>query len=145
MGGVDLADQMKVSYQLDRRSKYRFYLRVFFDFLDLGVVNSNIIYNKMDSAVPMSAMDFRFSLSRSLIGKFSNRKRAVPTSRPSKRSKGESFDTVDHLPQFAATRARCALCSSKKIENCTFVRCVSCNIPLCLLKERNCFYFYHTH
>ena len=36
MGGVDLADQMKVSYQLDRRSKYRFYLRIF---LDLGVVN----------------------------------------------------------------------------------------------------------
>ena len=39
MGGVNLADQMKVSYQLDRRSKYRFYLRIFLDFLDLGVVN----------------------------------------------------------------------------------------------------------
>jgi hypothetical protein len=144
MGGVDLADQMKVTYQVDRRSKFRFYLRVFFDFLDVSVVNSNIIYNKMDSAVAMSSMDFRFSLARSMIGKFSNRKRAVPTSRPSKRSKGESFEVVDHLPQFAVTRARCAICSSKKMENRTFVRCVSCNIPLCLQKERNCFYLHHT-
>lgn len=144
MGGVDLSDQMKVSYQVDRRSKFRFYLRVFFDFLDVSVVNSNILYNKMDSAVAMSSMDFRFSLARSMIGKFSNRKRAVPTSRPSKRSKGESFEVVDHLPQFAATRARCAVCSLKKIENRTSVRCVSCNIPLCLQKERNCFYMHHT-
>ena len=33
MGGVDLSDQMKVYYQVDQRSKFRFYLRVFFDFL----------------------------------------------------------------------------------------------------------------
>ena len=73
MGGVDLCDQMKVSYQVDRRSKFRFYLRIFFDFLDIGVVNSKIIYDKMDSTIGMSAMDFRFSLARSLIEKFSNR------------------------------------------------------------------------
>ena len=75
----------------------------------------------MDSTVAMSPMDFRFSLAHPMIGKFSNRKRAIPTSRPSKRSKGESFEVVDHLPQFAATRARCAVYSFKKIENRTFV------------------------
>ena len=32
MGGFDLSDQMKVSYQVDRRSKFRFYLRIFFRF-----------------------------------------------------------------------------------------------------------------
>ena len=31
MGGVDLSDQMKVTYKVDRRSKFCFYLRVFFD------------------------------------------------------------------------------------------------------------------
>ena len=51
MGGVDLCDQMKVSYQVDRRSKFRFYLRIFFDFLNIGVVNSKIIYDKMDSMI----------------------------------------------------------------------------------------------
>ena len=40
MGGVDLCDQTKVFYEVDRRSKVRFYLQVFFDFLDISVVNS---------------------------------------------------------------------------------------------------------
>ena len=115
MGGVDMCDQMKVSYQVDRRSKFCFCLRIFFDFLDIGVVNSKVIYDKMDSTICMSAMDFRFTLTRSLIGKFSSRKRTVPVHRPSKKSKDDSFDTVDHLLEFSATRARCALCSSKKI------------------------------
>ena len=72
-------------------------------------------------------MDFRFSLACSLTGKFSNRKRIVPVHRPSKKSKGNSFDIVDHLPEFSATCARCALCSSKKIENRIFICCMSCN------------------
>ena len=50
MGGVDLSDQMKVTYAVDRRSKFRFYLRVFFDFLDIAVFNSKIVYNKIESA-----------------------------------------------------------------------------------------------
>ena len=50
MGGVDLSDQMKVTYEVDRRSKFRFYLRVFFDFLDIAIVNSKIVYNKIESA-----------------------------------------------------------------------------------------------
>ena len=124
MGRVDLCDQMIVSYQVERRSKFHFYLRIFFDFLDTGGINSKIIYDKMDSTIGMSAKDFRFSVARSLIGEFSNRKRTVPVYRPSKKSKGDSFDTVDHLSEFSATRARCVLCSTKKIENRTFIRCV---------------------
>ena len=48
MGVVDLSDQIKVTYESDRRSIFRFYLRVFFDFLDIAVVNSKIVYNKID-------------------------------------------------------------------------------------------------
>ena len=47
IGGVDLCDQMKVSYEVDWRSEVRFYLRVFFDFLDISVVNSKIVYDKI--------------------------------------------------------------------------------------------------
>ena len=53
MGGVDLCDQMKVSDQADRRSKVRFYLRVFFDFLDISPVNSKIVYDKIQSTTAM--------------------------------------------------------------------------------------------
>ena len=143
IGGVDLCDQMKVSYEVDWRSKVRFYLQVFFDFLYISVVNLKIVYDKIQSIAAMSSTDFRFSLVRSIIGTFSNRKRAIPTSRPSKRSKGVIAMVVDHLPQFAATRARHAYCSLIKLENCTFIRCMKYNIPFCLQKERNCFYEHH--
>ena len=143
MGAVDLCDQMKVSYEVDRRSKVRFYLRVFFDFLDISVVNSKIVYDKIQSTTAMSSMDFRFSLPRSMSGTFSNRKRAIPTPRPSERSKGDIAMVVDHLPQFAATRARFAYCSLIKLENRTFIQCMKCNTPLCLQKERNCFCEHH--
>ena len=111
--------------------------------LDISVINSKIVYGKIQSTAAMSSMDFRFSLARSMIGTFSNKKRAIPTTRPSKRSKGEIAIVVDHLPQFAATRARCAYCSLNKLENHTFIQCMKCHIPLCLQKERNCFYEHH--
>ena len=50
MGGVDLSNQVKVTYEVDRQSKFRFYLRVFFDILDIAVVNSKIVHNKIESA-----------------------------------------------------------------------------------------------
>ena len=78
-----------------------------------------------------------------MILTFSNRKRAIPTSGPSKRSKGEIAMVVDQLPQFAATHARCASCSLIKLENRTFIQCMNYHIPLCLQKERNCFDEHH--
>ena len=100
MGGVDLSDQMKVTYEVDRRSKFRFYLRVFFNFLDIAVVNSRIVYNKIESAPSLSSLDFPYSVAQTMIWRFSSRKRAVPLFRRSKRSRGPSFDIVDHLTAF---------------------------------------------
>ena len=61
MRDVNLSDEMKVTYQVDRRSKFRFYLRIFFDFLDIAVVNSKIIYKKIESAPLLSSLDYRLS------------------------------------------------------------------------------------
>ena len=80
MGGVNLSDQMKVTYEVGRLSNFRFYLRVFFNFLDIAVVNSKVIYNKIDSAPSLSSLDFRYSIAQSMTRKFSSRKRAVPLS-----------------------------------------------------------------
>ena len=38
MGGVNLMDQLKSAYQFDRRSKFRFYLRLFFGLFDVALV-----------------------------------------------------------------------------------------------------------
>lgn len=47
MGGVDLMDQKKVYYEIDRKSKFKFYLRIFFDIFDLGINNAFIVYSKI--------------------------------------------------------------------------------------------------
>ena len=139
-----LSDQIKVTYEVDRRSKFHIYLRVFFDFLDIAVVNSKIVYNKIESAPSLSPFNFQYSIAQTMIWKFSSRNRAVPLSRPLKSSRSPSFDIVDHLTDFAPSRVRCAFCSSKNIESWTYVRCITCNIALCLRKGRNCFQQYHT-
>ena len=64
MGSADFSDQMKVTYEVGGRSKFCFYLCVFFDFLDIAVINSKITYtyNKIESAPSLSSLDFRYSL-----------------------------------------------------------------------------------
>ena len=74
---------------------------------------------------------------------FPNRKRVISTSRPTKQLIGESIGIVNHLPDYSISLARCALCARQKIENRTYVCCVSCNRSLCLQKEQNCFKNFH--
>ena len=144
MGAVDLSDQMKVTCEVDRWSKFHFYLHVFFDFLDIAVVSSKIVYSKIESAPSLSSLNFEYSLAQTMIQKFSSRKKAVPQSTPSKRSRGPSFNIVDHLPDFTLSQVRCTFCSSKNVESRTYVHCITYNIALCLQKDRNCFQQYHT-
>ena len=63
MGGIDLLYHMKV----------------LFDFLDIDGLNSQVVYDKIQSPVAMSSVDLRFSLACSMIRNFCNQKRAVPT------------------------------------------------------------------
>ena len=130
MGDVDLFDQMKKINEVDRHGKFRFYLRVFFDFLDIAIVNSKILYHKIDSTPVLSTMDFIYSIAQKMISNFPSRKRAIPTSRPTKRPIGEWFGIVNHLADYATSRVRCALCVRQNIESRTYVRCSSCNVPL---------------
>lgn len=106
---------LKVSYEVDRRSKFRFYMHVLFDFLDITVLNSKVVSNKIQSSVALSTVDFQFSLARSMLGNFGTGKRAIPTSRPSKEIKSENVVVVHHLPQFPATCARCAYVLQKSL------------------------------
>ena len=46
--GVDLMHQLKAAYQLDRRSKFQFYLQLFFDLFDVALVDSFIVCKKLE-------------------------------------------------------------------------------------------------
>ena len=144
MVGVDLVDLRTAAYRLDRKSSVRFYLRIFFDLMDIACVNSYLIYN-MKHPNKLSLLDYKIVVKKNLIQHHQGRKRAVPMSRPSKRkNQPESIDNHGgHLPDYQTMRKRCLYCAMEGKENRTFVICLACNIPLCLVKERNCFQKHH--
>ena len=87
-GGVDLMDQLKSAYQLYPRSKFRFYLRLFFDLFDVALVNSFIVYKKLENKDP-TLKEFKICTALKLIASFFSRKLSCPKHRPSKRTKAQ--------------------------------------------------------
>ena len=146
MGGVDLCDQLKTVYALDRRSTFRYYLRIFFDLMDMSCVNSYIVYQKVTATTDrLTLREFKLVVAQKLIGQQNFRKRSFPVSRPSKIAKrmlNENIQPANHLPHFREKRARCVLCSSSGLENRSAVSCQSCDVTLCLQPGRNCFAMY---
>ena len=56
-----------------------------------------------------------------------------------RKNQPESIDNHGgHLPDYQTMRKRCTYCAMEGKENRTIVICSACNIPLSLLKERNC-------
>ena len=47
MKGTDVMDQFNVTYEIDRKYSKKFYLRLFFDLIDIGFVNAFIVYTKL--------------------------------------------------------------------------------------------------
>ncbi len=87
MGGVDLNDQKKAYYAISRKSR-RWWLRIFWHFLDVAVVNAHCLYQENRERafhpplLPQPSLDglaFRSSLIHAMCDGFTSRK---PTGRP---------------------------------------------------------------
>ena len=91
-------------------------------------------------------LDYKIVVTKNLIHYHQGRKREVPMSRPSKKkNKPESIDSHGgHLPDYQTMLKRCAYCAMEGKEKRTFVIYLTCNIPLCLVKERNFFLKHQT-
>ena len=64
--GVDIMDQRTAAYRLDRKSYVRFYLRIFFDLMDIACVNSYLIYN-MKHPYKLFLLDYEIFVAKNLI------------------------------------------------------------------------------
>jgi hypothetical protein len=153
MGGVDLSDFFLASYRHTLKQK-RWYLRIFFHFVGVAIVNSWIIY-RWQGNNDVDQLTFRSSLARCLINKGwnminSTRGRPVnhiynsnPPSRSNTRTKVPDEVrynlTAGHWPikSDAKNASRCisSICSSK-----TRYKCSACEKSLC----PECFGYYHT-
>lgn len=150
MGGVDLMDQRKVCYEVDRKAKIKFYLRLFFDLLDIAMNNAYIVFSKLHEnrqieGTLLSCLEFRQVVTRSLIADFSSRQRARPSTVMTKKriSYTQKQRMPSHIMIKANTRKRCVQCAKSRIENRTNNTCSTCNVHLCFTSERNCFAEYH--
>ena len=144
MGGFDRTDQHTTAYHLDQKSSVRFYLCIFFNLMDITCVNSYLIYN-MNHPNKLPLLDYTIVVAKNLIQHHQGRKRALPMSRTSKKkNQPELIDNHGgHLPDYQAMQKQWVYCAMKVKENRTFIICLVCNIPLCLVKERNCFQNHH--
>ena len=151
MGGVDIMDQKKVTYQFDHRSKIKYYLRVVFDLIDIAVNNAFVVYSKLQEESPstdkLDAKTYRRVIATTLVGKYTNRKRSIPSSAimtaKTKKYSRISNGPVKHTMKKVEKRQRCELCTSRKDQKRTNNMCVECNIHLCYVTDRNCFEEYH--
>ena len=137
-------DQSTGAHCLDRKSSIRFYHRIFFALMDIACVNSYLIYN-MKHPNKLSLIIYNIVVTKNLIQYHQGRVGAVPVSRqPKRKNLPESIDNHGgHLPDYQTMRKRCTYCAMECKENRTSLICLACNIPLCLVKERNCFRNYH--
>ena len=108
MGGVDIMDQKAAAYRLDRKSKFRFYLRIFFDLMDVALVNSFISFEAL-GRTGLEFLDFKIVVAKALIGRYVSRKISFPETRPSKRRAHRSgpAGVPLHFPEFLTETGRC--------------------------------------
>ena len=78
MGDVDLFSQKTAACKLDHNSSGRcYYLRLFFDVMDISVVSSHVIY-KVFYPKGTGLLDFKIILAKWLIGTYNSRSRNTP-------------------------------------------------------------------
>ena len=101
MGGVDRHGHLKVAYEVDRRSKTRFYLQIVFDMFDQLLVNSNILYNSLHIQ-KMPSPEFRLNVIKALCEESKCRKRLTKVfDAPNKKVRVNSphlEQVTSHLP-----------------------------------------------
>lgn len=157
MGGVDLADMLIFLYRTIVKSK-KWYMCIFTHLLDVAICNAWLLYRRDLQLMnvneePMPLKDFKYKIANSLILE-KKRKRGRPTlaeqkeaqippkkickPREARPENNVRFDEVDHFPVFAK-KGRCKYCPTGQ----TTVVCEKCGVHLCLVNDRNCFYFFH--
>ena len=77
MGAVDLVDQRTAAYPLYRKSSIRFYLKIFFDLMDVCMCQfiHCLQYVHPDD---LTLLSFKIAVVTYMIGPYTNRKEAAP-------------------------------------------------------------------
>ncbi|KAF5281761.1 hypothetical protein FQR65_LT14556 [Abscondita terminalis] len=157
MGGVDLHDMLVALYRINFVVK-RFYLRIFWNLVDMCIVNAWLLYRRHMSQSGQknwkSLLVFRSEIAHALLRAGKGAiicKRGRPSSTTSspppfrKYTKVPApiddmrYDGFQHFPIHIEPKKRCRLC----IKAYSRVMREKCQTPLCLTKDKNCFKLFH--
>jgi hypothetical protein len=179
MRGVDMCDavcKLRIVLPIDslfspqKRAVYtvrqkgnRWYMSIFYFFVDVALVNSFIIFQRMMGSWDMTdQLAFRCSLIDSLLSLALalewGPERRLPASGEIRSYQSRKQPLPDarfvgmHLPEASDKQARCALCYYVQRKNADGsvsigtpkTRCMTCGVHLCIVQGRNCFAEYHT-
>ena len=162
MGGVDVNDQKKSYYAISRKSR-RWWLRLFWHFLDVATVNAHCLYleNRARALHPpllpqpsLDVLAFRSTLIHTMCDGFTSRKPTgrPPTVNPSRPLAVHTHRLV-HVSTLQMLKGRCQYCSvqgyrrqssvgrpRKRKE--THFACSVCLVRLC---KTSCYDLYHRY
>ena len=161
MGSVDLADMLIVLYRIDVKTRH-WYIKVFWQFVDVAKVNAWILYKRHYKQLALSAnkrkslVEFTSSIVSALIlaGKSKpNSFRRWPTKwvsiEPTWNGGKKTtllipiddvrHDEVGHWPKPGTDKKRCWLC-----QNYSRISCSNCNVYLYLIANCNCNVHFHS-
>nr|XP_055074467.1 piggyBac transposable element-derived protein 4-like [Misgurnus anguillicaudatus] len=133
MGGVDLSDALIGYYTVLHKTK-KWYRSFFHHFVDIAVVNSFILHQhvaRQRNHKPMTQKEFREALASDLA-------------QTEPQNEQDTFPEDLHLPKYIIgkdgeiKRRRCRMCSFK-----TPIICEMCDVPLCFVVMRECFFYHH--
>lgn len=157
MGGIDLNDFLVALYRTSIGTK-KYYMRIFQHLLDVAIVNGWLLHRRhveqRGEDKHMSLLDFRMEVANNLIlyGKNITKRRGRPTKKVKVATRKHRvnrkivplearFDNLAHWPVVLNQRERCFYCDERT--HFTSFGCSKCGVPLCVLKERNCFVQFH--
>jgi len=144
MGGVDRFDDRRGRYHVSRCSR-RWWLRIFYFFVDCSLVNAHILFNSVhDNTITM--MTFRQQVIRGLVMGISlcsrksnvegcawqQRKKRAATAKPAGVPDDVRLGSVGiHMPSSLPSFHRCRYCSTRTNNKRSKIMCCSCKVALC--------------
>lgn len=159
MGGVDLFDMLMHLYKLPSRAK-RWPVPLISFMIDLSLVNAFLLYRadqKVDNDVVESSKAFRLRVVEALVSSKPKKKVGRPTLEESSRTEEVPrnhtkklppdvlrLDQHNHFVVFQEKKGRCSHCSILGVNSTTFAKCSKCEVMLCVLRNRNCFFDFHS-
>ncbi|XP_058872197.1 piggyBac transposable element-derived protein 4-like [Acipenser ruthenus] len=146
MGGVDLSDALIKYYNMAQKTK-KWYKKIFYHFIDIAVVNSFLLHKELAQAQTTKALSqktFREELCKQLVDiRLVEQEASVSTGKlcvPVAITEGKELDPS---MKSSSGRRHCALCNEGKLRNKTPWKCEACDVPLCVIVDRNCFKKWH--